>query len=409
MRRNLVWLAAVVLGMSFKVASAADNWPAWRGPTGQGHTDEQNLPLTWSKTENIRWKVPLSVQGNSTPVVWGDNIFLTQGNKGGTLRSLLCLSRDDGQVLWTKDVAYEGAERNWNANWYANASPAVDGERVVVSFASAGVYCYDLSGNELWKRTDLGKWEHQYGNGASPVLYGNFVIQWCGPNEKEGRNDLIAFDKTNGETVWEHKEKGGSWGTPLLTKVDGQDQLILGVPMKLKGFDPQTGKELWFCEGLTQLVYTSALYSNGIAVSMSGYGGSALAVRLGGSGDITKDRLWHHPRNTQRVGSGVIVGDHVYILEESGVPHCYELETGKEVWDVTTRPGGQTWSSMLHAAGRLYVLTKQGDTHVFAASPKYELLATNKLGESTNASTIPTNGELLIRTDKSLWCISAAK
>src|SRR5688572_26171973 len=119
----------------------------------------------------------------------------------------------------------------------------------------------------------------------------------------------------------------------------------------------------------------------------------------------TAARPWHHPRNTQRVGSGVIVGDHIYILEESGVPHCYELETGKEVWDVKTRPGGQSWSSMLAADGRLYVLTKQGDTHMFAASPVYEHLGTNKLGESTNASIAVSNGEFLIRTDKHLWCI----
>jgi outer membrane protein assembly factor BamB len=275
-----------------------------------------------------------------------------------------------------------------------------------VSFASAGMYCYDLSGQELWKRTDLGTFEHQYGNGSSPVLYGNLAILWCGPNEKgKGRNDLLAVDKTTGSTVWEHKEEGGSWGTPLVAKVNGQDQLILGVPFKLKGFDPADGQELWHCDGLTQLVYTSPLFANGVAVAMSGYGGSALAVRLGSAGDITKDRLWHHPRNTQRVGSGAIVGDHVYILEENGVPHCYELETGKEVWEVTTRPGGQTWSSMLAAEGRLYVLTKQGDTHIFAASPKYEHLGTNKLGEPTNSSIAVSNGEFLIRTDKHLWCI----
>ena len=123
------------------------------------------------------------IQGNSTPVVWGDKIFLTQANKGGTVRSLICFARADGKLLWQKDVVYAEKERNWNQNWYANASPATDGERVVVSFGSAGMYCYDFDGKELWKRTDLGKWEHAFGNGASPVLYGDLAILWCGPNE----------------------------------------------------------------------------------------------------------------------------------------------------------------------------------------------------------------------------------
>jgi len=396
------------------------DWPAWRGADGQGQSDEKNLPLKWSTTENVKWKVPLADPGNSTPVIWGDKIFLTQASTGGKVRTLMCLAKADGKLLWKNDVEYADKEKNWNANWYANASPAVDGERVVVSFASAGMYCYDHAGKELWKRTDLGKWEHAFGSGASPVLYQDLAILWCGPNETKGRNFLLAVNKKTGATVWEHDEKVGSWSTPLITKVNGQDQLLVGMARDgknqpddktgfLKGFDPKTGKELWACQGLNSYVYTSPLVSKDVAVAMSGYGGSAIAVKLGGTGDITKDRLWQHPKNTQRVGSGVIVGDHVYILEESGVPHCYELLTGKEVWNVETRPGGKSWSSMVHADGRLYVVCQNGDTHVFAASPKYELLATNRLGEGSNSSVAISNGELFIRTFKHLWCISEKK
>jgi hypothetical protein len=152
--------------------------------------------------------------------------------------------------------------------------------------------------------------------------------------------------------------------------------------------------------------------ANGVAVQMSGYGGSALAVKLGGQGDISKDRLWVHPKPAgQRVGSGIIVGEHVYVLDENCNPHCYELATGNDLWakQVEKRPQGSTWSSMLLSGDRLYVLTKQGDTHVFAASPKYELLATNRLGDATNGSIAPSNGELFIRTAKTLWCISEKK
>jgi outer membrane protein assembly factor BamB len=313
-------------------------------------------------------------------------------------------------LLWQRDVPYGEKERNWNPNWYCNASPATDGQRVVVSFASAGMYCYDLEGNELWKRTDLGKWEHAFGSGASPVLYGDLAILWCGPNEKQGRNFLLAASKQSGETVWEHDEKVGSWGTPLITQVGGKDQLLLALVPHLKALDPLSGNELWHCDGLNKYVYTSPLYSpaHGIAVAMSGYNGPALAVKLGGSGDITADRLWHHPQNIQRVGSGVVVGDHVYIVEENGVPHCYELASGKEVWNVTERPGGgTTWGSLVHADGRLYILMRDGTTLVFAASPKYELLAKNSLGrgEQTNSSLAISDGDIFLRTFKHLWCI----
>ncbi len=404
MRKPIHMLFAVLILGSF---AEAGDWPAWRGPTGQGFCEEKPVLLNWSDTENVKWKVPLAHQGNSTPIVWGGKIFLTQAIKDGLTRSLLCFDRKDGKLLWQKDVEYPEKERNWNDNWYCNASPATDGERVVVSFGSAGMYCYDFEGKELWKRTDLGKWDHQFGNGSSPVLYGDLAILWCGPNQKEGRNFLLAVKKQTGETVWEHDEKAGSWSTPLIINANGRDQLLLSTVPDLKGLDPKTGEELWRCDGLNKYVYTSPLFGNGVAVAMSGYTGAALAVKLGGSGDITKDRLWLHPKNTQRVGSGMIVGDYVYIIEETGIPHAYDLHTGEEVWKLTKRPsGGQTWGSMVHADGRLYVLMRNGSTQVFAASPKYELLATNTLkGASTNSSLVISDGDIFIRTFQHLWCI----
>ncbi len=404
-------------------AFAAD-WPAWRGPTGQGVCEEKNIPVTWSDKEHVKWKVPLANQGNSTPVIWGDKIFLTQANKRGLQRSLLCFARADGKLLWQKDVAYAETEKNWDPSWYGNASPALDGERAVVSFGSAGMYCYDFEGKELWKRTDLGKWEHAFGNGSSPVLYGELAILWCGPNETQGRNFLLAVNKKTGETVWEQDQTYGSWSTPLITRVNDQDQLILGYSKDVKGqsddktgflygFDPKTGKEIWKCQGLNSYCYTSPIYGDGVAVGMAGYGGSAIAVKLGGSGDITSDRLWLHPRNTQRVGSGVVVNGHVYIVDENGVPRCYHLKTGEEQWKVEGRPGSgsSTWGSMVVADGRLYVLMRNGETLVFAANPTYQLLAVNKLssGESTNSSPAISNGQIFLRTFTNLWCIEATR
>jgi hypothetical protein len=257
----------------------------------------------------------------------------------------------------------------------------------------------------------LGKWEHQFGSGSSPVLYGDLAILWCGPNQKKGRNFLLAVNKKTGKTVWEHDEKVGSWGTPLIVNIGGRDQLLLSVVPHLKGLDPKTGEELWLCNGLTKYAYTSPLFGNGVAVALSGYNGAALAVKLGGSGDITEDRLWHHPKNTQRVGSGMVVGDYVYMIEENSVPHCYDLQTGEQVWKVEKRPGGTTWGSMVYANGRLYVLMRNGETLVFAASPKYELLARNSLGRgvATNSSLVISNSDIFIRTFSQLWCIGEQK
>jgi len=397
----------------------ASDWPAWRGPTGQGLSDETNLPLKWNATENVKWKVPLMHQGNSTPIIWKDHIFLTQANKGGSVRSLLCLNRNDGAVRWQKDVSYTGKEKNWDQNWYANASPVTDGERVVVSFGSAGMYCYDLAGNELWNRNDLGAWEHQFGNGSSPVLYKDLAILWCGPNETIGRNVLLAVDKKTGQTIWEHLEPYGSWATPLITNVNGVDQLLLGASKDakslpedqfgfLKGYDPATGHELWRCRGLSSYVYTSALYSDGIAVELAGFNGSAMAVKLGGSGDITRDRLWLHPANTQRVGSGVIVGGHVYVVNEDSTPHCYDLKTGQDYWKTAPRlRGSRTWGSFVASGDRLYILMRNGATNVLAASPAFESVAVNRLadGEESNSSPAVSNGQLFLRTFKHLWCI----
>lgn len=417
-------------------AVLADNWPGWRGPTGQGQCAEQNLPLQWGPKENVRWKVALPDAGNSTPAVWGDKVFVTQagdktlwppkGNQGGPAiarkRGLLCFDRADGKLLWEKYIIYEEKESTHPTNPFCAASPAVDGERIVVSYGSAGMYGYDFSGKELWQH-DAGKMEHIWGNASSPVLYGDLAILWCGPGENQ---KLLAVAKKTGEKVWEHLEPGGdakkyhgSWSTPIIVKVKGQDQLILSMPNRLAGFDPKTGKELWTCAGLTSLIYTSPLCTadgdiavGNIAVGMSGFFGQALAVKLGGSADITKDRLWHHAKNNpQRIGTGVIVGAHLYMLPESGTPHCFELKTGKEVWakQVEKRPGTGAWGSMVHAGGKLYITDRNGATLIFAASPKFELLASNNLGEHTDSSLAISNGDIFIRTYKHLWCIGERK
>ena len=184
-------------------------------------------------------------------------------------------------------------------------------------------------------------------------------------------------------------------------------------PQRLIAFEPKTGKELWSCAGLNELVYTSPIHDKGIVVAMGGYGGKSLAVRTGGSGEVTASRrLWHHPKTKQRIGSGVIHEGHLYILNEDSLAHCYELESGKLVWDQRLTGAGKdntSWSSLVLAGDRLYLVNHSGDTFVLRASPKFELLATNSIGEHTEGSLAASDGELFLRTHAALWCIAAKR
>jgi outer membrane protein assembly factor BamB len=400
-------------------AAQAENWPGWRGPTGQGQSNEKDLPLVWSETKNIKWKVPLPDTGNASPVVWGKRVFLTQTTDKGKKRGVLCFDRDRGKLLWHKSVDFNDTEPTHDTNPYGAATPVTDGQRVIASLGSAGLVCWDVDGKQLWHRP-LGKMIHIWGNASSPILYGDLVILWLGPGQKQA---LVAFDKTTGKPVWAHEEPGGksglgkdkewvgSWSTPAVVRVGERDELILSVPYKVKGFDPKTGKERWSCAGLGPLVYTSPVVSaDGIVVAMSGYHGPALAVKAGGSGDVTKThRLWHHPRPLpQRIGSAVLVGEHAYLINEPGLGQCFELKTGKDLWK-QARTTSTTWGSLVHAGGRLYVTNTRGETVVLAATPKREVLARNKLEDRVLASIAVSDGELFIRGYEHLYCIAARK
>jgi len=405
-------LAATLLLTGFALA---DNWPGWRGPHGDGRCDETSVPLTWSKTDNVRWKVKLPGPGNSSPIVWGERVFLTQAlDTKGHRRAVLCLARKDGQLLWQKETEYKDDEPTHSTNPFCSATPVCDGQRVIASHGSAGLVCYDHGGKEEW-RYDLGKLWHIWGSASSPIFYGDLCILWCGPGE---RQFLLAVDKKNGQKVWQHDESGGhlggkeqstwvgSWTTPIVLRIDGHDELVLAVPGKVKGFEPKTGKELWSCDGMSNLVYTTAVASaEGVVVAMSGYTGPALAVKAGGTGDVTKThRLWHQTKGIpQRIGSAVIVGEHAYLLNENETAHCFEVNTGKQIWK--ERVPGTSWSSMVLVGDRIYVPTQRGDCYVLRAAPKFEQLAVNALEERVLASPAISQGEVFIRSYQHLWCI----
>lgn len=405
-------------------AALADKWPQWRGPEGTGVSADRNLPLHWSTNENVRWRTALPDRGNSTPVVWSNRVFITQALEKENRRTVMCFNRADGQLLWQTGVTWAGKEASHETNPLCSASPATDGARVIASFASAGLYCYDFSGRELWHR-DLGRQAHIWGNGASPVVHGDLCFLNFGPGE---RTFLIAVNKATGQTVWQANEPGGnsgeekpgekpnwvgSWSTPIIARVNGREELIMSWPGRVAAYDPKTGKELWTCGGLNPLVYTSPLYADGIVVAMGGFMGTALAVTAGGAGDITgTHRLWLHPKTKQRIGSGVVHDGHIYILNDPGVAECYELKTGKLIWEERLAgkgPDNSSWSSPVLTGDHLYVINHSGDTFVLRASPKFELLATNSLDEPDNASLAVSDGDIFIRTQRALWCIAETR
>jgi outer membrane protein assembly factor BamB len=377
--------------------------------------------LRWSTNENIRWRVALPDPGNSTPIVWGNRVFVTQAIAKEGRRLLMCFNRRDGKLLWQQGPTYAEQEPTHETNPQCSASPVTDGTRVIASFGSAGLFCYDFRGRELWRR-ELGVQRHIWGNGASPVIHGDLCFLNFGPGE---RTFLVAVNKKTGKTVWQVDDPGGhsgetkpgeekppwigSWTTPIVIKVGAREELILSWPKRVVAFDPKNGKELWTCAGLNPLVYTSPLYDRGIVVAMGGFMGMSLAVKTGGAGDVTAThRLWHHPKTKQRIGSGVVHDGHIYILNDPGVAECWELETGKLVWEERLKgpaPKSSNWSSMLLAGDKLYAINQGGDAFVVKASPKFELLATNSLGESSNSSIAPSDGELFIRTHQALWCV----
>ena len=421
--------ALLLAGLAMVSAVHADNWPAWRGAEGSGVSAERRVPLSWSPKENVRWKVPLPDRGNSTPIIWEDRVFITQALEKEGRRMVVCFRRVDGLRLWQEGPVYAEPEETHDENPACAASPVTDGKRVFAFFGSAGLFCFDLYGNKVWQR-DLGKFHHQWGYAASPMLTADLCILNFGPSDK---TFLVALDKKTGETAWRvdvpfvqpeqrtdgfaGREKGGmvgSWSTPLLITANGRPELVMTFPEQVRALDPATGKGLWTCKGLNPLVYASPIYGNGVVVAMGGFLGSSVAVRPGGQGDVTAShRLWQVARTKNRLGSGVIHEDYIYVLDTPGVVECLELKTGRVIWEERLKGLGaksESWSSMVLVGERIYILNQSGDTMVLRASPHFKVLAVNSIGgEMTNASHAISDGDIFIRTQQNLWCISEKK
>jgi outer membrane protein assembly factor BamB len=400
------------------VAFAAD-WPAFRGPHGNGKSDAKNLPVEWSKDKNVKWVFNLPGMGNSSPVVARGKVFITCAEEKGKERNLYCIDRKTGKQLWMKTVSWDQKEKMHPQNHYCGATPAVSGDRVVVWYGSAGLYCYDLGGKLRWK-SDLGPATHVWGFGSSPVIHDGKVFLNFGPGK---RQFLVAFNLSDGRKLWQLDEPGGSdsekgryigsWSTPVFAKIDDKDQLVCSMPTRVIACDPDSGTVLWEIDGIKgpsgDLFYTSPLISNGIGVVMGGYGGPMVAFKLGANGNVSKKNiLWKsEKKQPQRIGSGIILEDYIYIANaDAGTAMCLELKTGKQKWQARLG-GGAHWGSLVLADGRFYVTGKSGTTHVFKPNPeKFERIATNRLPGNSNSTPAISDGEIYLRTSRGVYCVS---
>ncbi len=384
-------------------AAAADDWPRFRGPSGSGVSAESSAPVEWGPQKNVRWRTPITGAGNSSPIVSMGRVFVTVAENQGKTRSLLCFDRKTGALLWTRSVEAPVHEPTQQDNPHCGSTPCADGERVVVWHSSAGLHCYDFDGKPLWTR-DLGKFAHMWGYGSSPVIHGDRVLLNCGPGE---RTFLVSLDKKTGDVAWKAEEPGakvsewvGSWASPVITAVDGKEQVLVAFPNHVKAYDPASGKVLWSCEGLGKLAYSDVAVGGGIGVATGeDEAGDCIGFRIGGQ------KLWARPRPLE-VGTGLIVGGHLWTVDNTGIVRCTEAESGKEVLK-DRLPGGAAWSSIVAAGKRLYVTARNGDTAVFIPDPKkFTALAVNKLGEPSNATPAISDGEIFLRTSKAVYCIA---
>ncbi len=417
-------LFALAIGALIQIGSvSADDWPAFRGPAGNGISTEKTAPTTWAKDKNIKWKVALPLPGNGSPIVSNGKVFIAGAeDKDGKTRSLTCFDRKDGKQLWVAKVEYGKVARTHDTNTPSSSTPASDGKVVVVWHASAGLHCYDHDGKELWKR-DLGEMDHMWGEGTSPVIHKGLVYLNSGPSTK--KVFVAAFKLASGETVWEHPEpfkgdgdtneiKGylGSWATPLVITHAGKEQVVFSMPTRLVAYAPEDGKLLWSCDGLRfekgDLSYSSPIVAGDLCVSITGFSGPGIGVRLGGSGDVTEtQRVWRSEKNPENIGSGVVVEDRLYIpFKGPSVIGCIDPKTGKFLWKERATPS-QIWGSMTYAAGHIYVTDQKGKTVVIKPNPeKLEVIATNDLGENSNSTPAISDGQIFIRTFKGLYCIA---
>lgn len=449
----LLFLASPLVALDVPESRSAHEWPQWRGPLGTGVAPHGDPPLTWSETENLRWKVRLPGRGHASPIVWGDRVYLltavevepvpedgglTESGASGEARVpipgvgtrsrprgiqaensvrfvVLALDRGTGAVAWERTahtaVPHEGTHST--ATW-ASASAVTDGEVLVASFGSNGVYAYDLDGNLLWQR-DLGDQQtrNAFGEGSSPAIHGSTVVaNW----DHEGDSFIVALDRDSGETRWRReRDEPTSWSTPLVIEVDGRAQIVVNASNRVRAYDLETGEVVWHAGGMTVNAIPTPTYSDGLVHVMSGFRGNMLlAIRVAGArGDLdgTEHVVWSYDRDTSYTPSGLVYGDTYYFLKSNnGILSNLNAKTGEVLFGPERLEGidgdGGVYASPVGAAGRVYIAAQNGTTLVFDGGPELEILASNRLDDGFDASPAIVGDELFLRGREYLYCLA---
>jgi hypothetical protein len=410
MRRSL--LAVLVLAS----CAAAEEWPSWRGPRLDGTSTETGVPTRWTATENVRWKAPIPGTGHSSPIVWGDRVFVTSCIEDRGERLLLCLDRRTGKVLWQKAVLTAPLERKHHLNSHASSTPATDGKHVWVTFLAypeVQVFCYDVDGNKAWQ-TSPGQLHSRHGFCSSPVLYRDSLIVNC---DQDADGYLVALDRATGKEKWRvaRPNKTRSYCVPILVqsaKRPGVTQLVLSGSKCVTGYDADTGKLLWIIDGPTEQYVASLVFHQELLFLTTGFPEYHLmAIRPDGSGNITNSDAiaWHigHAENGAKgaayVPSPVAANGCFFVVSDPGFLSCLDARTGKRLW--MQKLGRRHSASPVLIDGRIYLPDDDGVTHVVTAARTFEAVAKNPLGEPVFASPAVSRGQLFLRGVRNLYCI----
>jgi outer membrane protein assembly factor BamB len=405
-------LAALVFGAG-AVAVRGDDWPEFRGPTGQGRAAAKDLPVEWGKDKNVAWTTPIPGLGWSSPVVVAGRVYLTTAvpvkgsGKGDQSLRALCLDAGSGKILWDKEVFHQDgrtAPPIQSKNSHASPTPLVHDGKLYVHFGHQGTACLDVTGKVLWRNTEL-KYKPVHGNGGTPVVTGDKLIFSCDGGDEAY---VVALDRNTGKVKWKTPRdvtvpKMFSFSTPLVVAVDGKEQVISPGSGAVMAYDPATGREIWRVSYRGYSVIPRPVYGHGLIFISTGYEApSLLALRPDGAGDVTETHVaWRTRQNAPHTPSPSLVGDELYLVSDNGIASCLEAKTGKVHW--SERLGGDFSASPIEANGRVYFQREDGVGIVVKAGMRYEELARNALGEKTYASYAAADGALFIRTEKRLY------
>lgn len=419
-------LALVFATVTLQAATSTD-WPRFLGPTGAAIVSESKVPLKWSDSENIVWKAEMPGPGSSSPIVFGDKVFITcwtgYGDKEGAsdmsklMRHLLCLNRADGKVLWDAKVASTVEEDPWRGyiteHGYATHTPVTDGERVYVFFGKSGAQAFDMAGKQLWQTscgTSSGRM--RWGSAASPVLVGDVLVV----NASDESQAIIGLDKATGKVRWKAEGQFGmAYGTPNLYSHDGATDLVVAVPQELWGLNPETGKLRWYAvHGLSGNVSPSLVPGGDTAYIFGGFPSTrSVAVKLGGKGDTTANAILWDSNTSSYVPTPILKDGHLYVVNDQGFAICIDAKTGEDVYRervlIGARGGGKPfYASPVLIGDKLVCVSRRDGAFIIAAKPKFELIGSNvfALDKSQFHGTPAVSGDqLFLRSDKAVYCI----